>query len=100
MIGVILNKEEPCCEHVVKVCPRKHYYGASVVKYTCPVCDEIGNGHQLLQGQDRCNICGVNLVWVNAKYNCESCHFNASECAEHGVCQAEAMDAAYEIMKG
>lgn len=35
-------------------------------KYTCPICDMLGNKHQVLQGDKNCCLCGVNLLWEDA----------------------------------
>lgn len=32
-------------------------------KYTCPICDMLGNKHQVLKGDKNCCLCGVNLLW-------------------------------------
>lgn len=32
-------------------------------KYTCPVCDMLGNKHQVHKGETNCCLCGVNLLW-------------------------------------
>lgn len=40
----------------------------------------------------------AELNRIDSRYNCATCQFDAFECVEHGLCQAEAMDAAYEII--
>ena len=50
-------------QRVTRVNPVEHYYGSDVIKYTCPVCDALGNLHQVLHGQDNCGLCNVRLSW-------------------------------------
>lgn len=33
------------------------------IKYGCPVCESLGNKHQLTHGEDKCPLCNVNLIW-------------------------------------
>lgn len=33
------------------------------IKYSCPVCEMLGNKHQVLNGTKNCSLCNVNLVW-------------------------------------
>lgn len=65
MVGIILNKEEPCYKHIVQIYPKIRKYEGGVVKYTCPVCDEIGDKHQVHPSDLRCPNCGVNFVWFD-----------------------------------
>lgn len=61
--GIVLNKEEPCYKHVVRVRPMVgHYYGGGV-KYSCPVCAAVGDLHQVPYLEDSAPICEVNLAW-------------------------------------
>lgn len=51
------------------VYPVEHHYEEPgeepYVKYSCPVCEAIGNLHQVTPGEKNCSLCGVNLDWVN-----------------------------------
>lgn len=38
-------------------------YHPDCYKYTCPVCDMLGNKHQVHKGEANCCLCGVNLLW-------------------------------------
>lgn len=43
-----------------------HYEGAGekpYIKYSCPVCELLGNKHQLSFGTSNCSLCNVNLTW-------------------------------------
>lgn len=35
------------------------------IKYSCPVCETVGNLHQVTPGEGNCPLCGVNLSWEN-----------------------------------
>lgn len=35
------------------------------IKYCCPVCEALGNPHQVIPDQDNCSLCNVSLNWVN-----------------------------------
>ncbi|MEK4983642.1 AbrB/MazE/SpoVT family DNA-binding domain-containing protein [Bacillus sp. FSL K6-6540] len=46
--------------------PIEHHYDngeASYIKYGCPVCEILGNVHQVLVGTSNCPLCNVNLLW-------------------------------------
>lgn len=43
--------------------PIKHPYGEDYFKYSCPVCDMLGNKHQVLKGDTNCTLCNINLLW-------------------------------------
>lgn len=47
--------------------PIKHDYSdkdhPNYFKYSCPVCDMLGNKHQVHKGESNCMLCGVNLLW-------------------------------------
>ena len=47
--------------------PVKHDYSdkdhPNCYKYTCPVCDMLGNKHQVHKGETNCCLCNVNLLW-------------------------------------
>lgn len=38
-------------------------YHPNYYKYTCPICDMLGNKHQVSKGDKNCCLCGVNLLW-------------------------------------
>ena len=33
------------------------------IKYGCPVCNLLGNKHQIAKGKKNCPLCNVNLLW-------------------------------------
>jgi rubrerythrin len=33
------------------------------IKYFCPVCEAVGNKHQLIRNEENCPLCNVNLLW-------------------------------------
>lgn len=35
------------------------------IKYGCPVCESLGNHHQVEKGADKCYSCNVNLTWID-----------------------------------
>lgn len=37
--------------------------GKPNVKYGCPVCESLGNKHQISIGIRNCPLCNVNLLW-------------------------------------
>lgn len=47
--------------------PVKHNYSddehPNYYKYSCPVCDMLGNRHQVTVGDTNCPLCNVNLLW-------------------------------------
>lgn len=47
--------------------PVKHDYSddehPNYYKYSCPVCDILGNRHQVTVGDTNCPLCNVNLLW-------------------------------------
>lgn len=49
--------------------PVEHHYEAPgekpYIKYSCPVCDALGNKHQVAPCQSNCPLCNVNLWWEN-----------------------------------
>lgn len=52
-------------ERRVKVYPIKKDYGEGYYKWTCPVCIQLNNKHQLTKGDENCPLCNVNLSWEN-----------------------------------
>lgn len=49
--------------------PIEHHYEEPgeepYIKYSCPVCEAVGNIHQVTPGEEKCRLCGVNLIWQN-----------------------------------
>ncbi|WP_024348206.1 hypothetical protein [Lacrimispora indolis] len=35
------------------------------IKYCCPVCEALGNPHQVIPNQANCSLCNINLNWEN-----------------------------------
>ena len=58
-------------EKVTYVKPVKHDYSdenhQNYYKYTCPVCDTLGNPHQIHPYETNCSLCNVNLIWNEEK---------------------------------
>lgn len=69
MEGKIFNKRKPVHYHIVRVKPIAHHYEnkgePEYIKYSCPVCEAVGDKHQVHQCENNCSICGVNLLWNN-----------------------------------
>ena len=46
--------------------PIAHYYGKTVIKYRCPLCESLGLRIRVVKDYHRrCPICGVNFKWGN-----------------------------------
>lgn len=48
----------------------KHYENKGeepYIKYCCPVCEMLGNKHQLSFKAENCSLCNVNLTWDESK---------------------------------
>lgn len=58
-------------QRITYVKPVPHYYGQDgdkpYIKFTCPVCDTLGNFHQVTEGDKNCPQCSVNLTWEGRK---------------------------------
>lgn len=56
-----------CCKRITYVKPVKHDYSdkyhPDYYKYSCPVCDMLGNKHQVTKHDKNCPLCNVNLIW-------------------------------------
>ena len=56
-----------CCKRKTYMRPIKHDYSddecPNYYKYSCPVCDMLGNRHQVTVGDTNCPLCNVNLMW-------------------------------------
>lgn len=50
-------------QRITKVKPVSHCYGDDYVKYGCPICEALGNRHQIAYASDQCSQCNVNLTW-------------------------------------
>lgn len=54
-------------QRITYVNPVAHHYESSgekpYIKFSCPVCDMLGNKHQVCFGQNNCPLCNVNLNW-------------------------------------
>lgn len=67
--GTIIGEEEeenlPIYKKITRVKPLAHYYmpNGTYIKYSCPVCEALGNKHQVYRGEENCPLCNVNLVW-------------------------------------
>lgn len=64
--GYVKDEEITCKKHV-KVKPIAHHYENNnekpYIKYSCPICEALGNKHSVPTGADNCTLCGVNLAW-------------------------------------
>lgn len=65
--GVEEGEDLPVYKKITRVRPSAHYYMLNVdgnyIKYSCPVCEALGNKHQVHPGEQNCPLCNVNLVW-------------------------------------
>ena len=54
-------------QRTTSVKPTEHHYEEPgeepYIKYGCPVCEAVGNLHQVAHGEEKCPLCGVNLYW-------------------------------------
>lgn len=64
--GVIKN-EEHVYRPTAYVKPKERNCGKLLeevyLKYQCPVCEILGNKHQILPGEKNCPMCNVNIYW-------------------------------------
>lgn len=55
------------CGRITYVRPTEHHYEEEgetpYAKYCCPVCEMLGNKHQVTEGESNCPLCNVNLFW-------------------------------------
>lgn len=60
-----VKKAEFVYQRTTKVKPLVIVYEVSprYVKYICPICEALGNRHQLTHGDKNCTLCNVNLTW-------------------------------------
>ena len=67
--GVVAGEEEgenlPVHKRITRVKPLAYHYMpyGAYIKYSCPVCEALGNKHQVHRGEENCSLCNVNLVW-------------------------------------
>lgn len=64
--GVITNSNK-AYKRKVSVNPIPHHYEKlgekPYIKWSCPVCEAVGNKAQILHGVKNCSLCGVSLNW-------------------------------------
>ena len=62
-----VTESKYCHERITYVRPiRLNYsdkYHPNYYKYICPICDSLGNAHQISKGDKNCPLCNVNLIW-------------------------------------
>ena len=67
--GTVAGEEEgenlPVYKKITKVKPIAHHYmpNGTYIKYSCPVCEALGNRHSVHKGEENCPLCNVNLLW-------------------------------------
>lgn len=59
----IVTEGKCAYQRLTKVKPVLHYYGDDYTKYGCPICEALGNKHQITYGSVQCSQCNVNLSW-------------------------------------
>lgn len=64
-----VTEAEYVYQRIVYVRPLERHYEepgeTPYIKYCCPVCEALGNPHQVVLNQDNCSLCNVNLNWEN-----------------------------------
>lgn len=54
-------------QRITYINPVEHHYEEPgekpYIKYGCPVCEALGNLHQVTPGEENCPLCGVNFNW-------------------------------------
>lgn len=54
-------------QKITSIKPTEHHYEElgekPYIKYSCPVCQAVGNLHQVTSGDKNCPLCNVNLCW-------------------------------------
>ena len=67
--GTIAGEENgedlPVYMKITKIKPLAYHYmsNGAYIKYFCPVCEAVGNKHQLNRNEENCPLCNVNLLW-------------------------------------
>lgn len=64
MINGHVSKHHLACKKITYVKPIKHHYSGLYTKYSCPICDALGNKHSIPEGFANCPQCNVNLIWT------------------------------------
>lgn len=58
-------------KRITYVKPTAHHYEKTgekpYIKYGCPVCDLLGNKHQVSTWEKNCPLCNVNLLWDDSE---------------------------------
>ena len=64
-----VTEAEYVYQRIVYVRPSERHYEESgetpYIKYCCPVCEALGNPHQVVLNHANCSLCNVNLNWEN-----------------------------------
>lgn len=64
-----VTEAECAYQRITYIRPLEHHYeepGETLyIKYSCPVCEALGNLHQVTPNQPNCPLCNVNLNWEN-----------------------------------
>jgi len=57
--------EELSYKRTVKIKPLTLHYSIQprYVKHICPICEALGDKHQITYGAENCPLCNVNLIW-------------------------------------
>lgn len=67
VITGVVTKVEFSHRRFTRVKPSEHHYEElgeqPYLKYSCPVCEALGNLHQVLPIEHNCQLCGVYLYW-------------------------------------
>lgn len=62
-----VTEAEYTYQRIVYVRPMERHYEepgeTPYIKYGCPVCEALGNPHQIISNQAYCSLCNVNLNW-------------------------------------
>lgn len=62
-----IYEQAPVHRAFVKIKPlEKHYEDPGepeYIKWCCPICEIIGNRHQIGKFDEKCTLCGINLDW-------------------------------------
>lgn len=66
-INGIVTDAQYAYQRMTQICPVEHHYEdegeTPYIKYGCPICESLGNVHQLTPTESNCPICGVKLCW-------------------------------------
>jgi len=62
-----VTDENLVCNRKTYVYPIEHHYENEdekpYIKYSCPVCESLGNKFSMTYGTSNCPLCNVNLLW-------------------------------------